>query len=65
MGKCDVPNNLQYISNMKFCCFSCIIALVHQNTPSGEFCWEKIEGNLRRANIKPSMDFGKNNTKPS
>ena len=25
-----------YISNRKFCCFSCIIALVHQNSPTVE-----------------------------
>ena len=49
------------ISNRKFCCFSCI----HQNSPTVEFLWEKIEGNLRRANTKPSVDFRMANMEPS
>ena len=28
----------------------------------GEFRWEKIEGNLRRANMEPSLDFRRANT---
>ena len=50
------------ILNRKYCCFSFIIAMVHQNSPIVEFWWEKIEGNLRRVNIEPSMDFRTANT---
>ena len=55
------------ISNRKFCCFSCIIliAIVHQNSPTVEFWQEKIEGNLRRANTEPSVDFRRANKDPS
>ena len=53
------------ISNMKFCFFSCLIAIVHQNLPTVEFWQEKIEGNLRRANMEPSVDFRKANKEPS
>ena len=53
------------ISNMKFCCFSCITAMVHQNSQTVEFWQEKIEGNLRRANTEPSVDFRRANTEPS
>ena len=53
------------ISNRKFCCFSCIIAMVHQNSPTVEFWHEKIEGNLRRANTEPSVDFRRANTEMS
>ena len=53
------------ISNRNFCCFSYIIAMVHQNSPTVEFWQEKIEGNLRRANTEPSVDFKKANTEPS
>ena len=52
------------ISNRKFCCFSFIIAMVHQNSPTVEFLQEKIEGNLRRANREPSVDFRRANTEP-
>ena len=45
--------------------FSCIITMVHQNSPNLEFWWEKIEGNLRRANTEPSIDFRRVNTEPS
>ena len=48
-----VLQNDHYISNRKFCCFSFIIAMVHQNSPTIEFWQEKIEGNLRRANTEP------------
>ena len=59
-----------------FFCFSCIIAMVHQNSPTMVFWQEKIEGNLkkantepyadfRRANMEPSVDFRKANTEPS
>ena len=58
-------NQSHSISNIKFCCFSCIIAMVHQNSPTVEFWQEKIEGNLRRANTEPSVDFRKANTEPS
>ena len=51
--------------NKKFCCFSFIIAMVHQNSPAVEFWQEKIEGNLRRANTEPSEDFRRTNTEPS
>ena len=30
--------------------------MVNRNSPTVEFWWEKIEGNLRRANTEPSMD---------
>jgi hypothetical protein len=53
------------ISNRKLCCFSCIIARVQQNSPTVEFWQEKIEGNLRRANTEPSVDFRKADTEPS
>ena len=56
---------LHYISNRNFCCFSYIIAMVHQNSPTVEFWQEKIEGNLRRANTEPSVDFRRANTEPS
>ena len=36
-----------------------------QNSPSVEFWWEKIEGNLRWANTEPSMHFRRANTEPS
>ena len=39
--------------------------MVHQSSPTVEFCWEKIEGNLKRANTEPSMDFRRANTEPS
>ena len=39
--------------------------MVHQNSPTVEFWWEKIEGNLRRANTEPSMDFRRANLEPS
>ena len=50
------------ISNRKFCCFSFIIAIVPQISPTVEFWQEKIEGNLRRANTEPSVDFRRANT---
>ena len=53
------------ISNRKFYCFFCIIAMVHQNSPTVEFWQEKIEGNLRRANTEPSVDFRRANTELS
>ena len=53
------------ISHRNFCCFSYIIAMVHQNSPTVEFWQEKIEGNLRRANTEPSVDFRRANTEPS
>ena len=39
--------------------------MVHQNSQTVEFCQEKIEGNLRRANAEPSVDFRRANTEPS
>ena len=36
--------------------------MVHQSV---EFWQEKIEGNLRRANTEPSVDFRRDNTEPS
>ena len=53
------------ISNRNFCCFSCIIAMVHQNSLTLEFWQEKIEGNLRRANTEQSVDFRRANAEPS
>ena len=53
------------ISNRKFFCFSCIIAMEHQNLPTVEFLKKKIESNLRRANTLPSVDFRRANTEPS
>ena len=50
------------ISYRNFCCFSYIIVMVHQNSPTVEFWQEKIESNLRRANTEPSVDFRKANT---
>ena len=50
-----------YILNRKLCCFSCIIVMVRQNSTTVEFWWEKIKGNLRRANTKPSLDFRRAN----
>ena len=48
-----------------FVAFSYIIAMVPQNSPTVEFWQEKIEGNLRRANTEPSVDFRRANTEPS
>ena len=42
--------------------FFCIIAMVHKNSPTVEIYQEKIEGNLRRANKEPSVDFRRANT---
>ena len=53
------------ISNRKFCCFSCIIAIVHHNSLTVILWQEKIEGNLRRANTEASVDFRRANTEPS
>ena len=53
------------ISNRKLCCFSYIIAMVHQNSQTVEFWQAKIEGNLRRANTEPSVDFRRTNTEQS
>ena len=61
----DASDIKHFISNRKFCCFSCIMAMVHQNSPTMESWQEKIEGNLRRANTEPSVDFRKANTEPS
>ena len=38
--------------------------MVHQNSSTVKFWWENIEGNLRRANTEPSMDFMRANTEP-
>ena len=61
----NLHHNLHSISNRKFCCFSFIIAMVHQNSPTVEFLHEKIEGNLKRANTEPSVNFRRANTEPS
>ena len=58
---CQLGNE-HSISNRKFCCFSYIIAMVHQNSPTVEFWQEKIEGDLRRANTEPSVHFRRANT---
>ena len=60
-----IGKNIHSISNRKFCCFSFIIAMVLQNSPTVEFWQEKIEGNLRSANTEPSVDFMRANTEPS
>ena len=39
--------------------------MVHQISPTMEFWQEKIEGNLRMANMEPSVDFRRANTEPS
>ena len=39
--------------------------MVHQNLPTVEFLQEKIEGNLRMANMEPSVDFRRANTELS
>ena len=52
-------------SDRKFCCFSCIIATVHNNSRTVKLWQEKIEGNLRRANTEPSVDFRRANMEPS
>ena len=39
--------------------------MVHHISPTVEFWQEKIEGNLRRANTEPSVDFRKANMEPS
>ena len=39
--------------------------MVHKNSTTVEFWQEKIEGNLRRANTEPSVDFRKANMEPS
>ena len=38
------------------------ISYLKYNSPTVEFWQEKIKGNLRRANTKPSVDFRKANT---
>ena len=60
-----MTRNTHSISNRNFCCFSYMIPMVHQNSPTVEFWHEKIEGNLRRANPEPSVDFRRANTEPS
>ena len=35
------------------------------SSPTVKFWWEKIEGNLRRANMEPSIHFRRANTEPS
>ena len=40
-------------------------AIVYYHSQTLEFWWEKIEGNLRRDNKEPSMDFARANTEPS
>ena len=42
-----------------------MIAMVHQNSPTVEFLWEKIEVGLRRANTEPSIDFRRANAETS
>ena len=42
-----------------------MIAMVHQKSSTVEFWHEKIEGNLRRTNTEPSVDFRRANTEPS
>ena len=59
------PEPSHSISNRKLCCFSYIITMVHQNSPTVEFWQEKIEGNLRRAITEPPVDFRRANTEPS
>ena len=39
--------------------------MVHQNSQTVKFWKETIEGNLRRANMEPSVDFRKANMEPS
>ena len=39
--------------------------MVHQNSPTVEFLQENIEGNLRRANTEPAVDFRRANTELS
>ena len=39
--------------------------MVHQNSPTVKFWQENIEGNLRRANTEPSVDFRRVNSEPS
>ena len=39
--------------------------MVHQNSPTVELCWEKIERSLRRANTESSMNFKRANMEPS
>ena len=41
------------------------MAIIRQNSLTVEFWWEKIEGNLRRPNTEPSMDFRRANTELS
>ena len=57
--------NAHYISNLESFGICFIIALVQQNSQTVEFCWENIEGNLRRANTERSMEFRRANTEPS
>ena len=39
--------------------------MVYQISPTLEFWWEKIEGNLRMAILELFMDFWRANTEPS
>ena len=59
------PSHFILFLNEKLCCFSCIIAKIHQNSSTVDFWWEKIEGNLRRANTELSIDFRRVNTELS
>ena len=61
---CLIKNN-HSISNRKFCCFSCIITMVHKNSPTAELWWGRLRKKLRRGNTEPSMGFRKANTEPS
>ena len=39
--------------------------MVHHYSSTVEFWQDKIDGNLRRANTEPSVDFWRANTEPS
>ena len=39
--------------------------MVPQNSQTVEFWQEKMDGNLRKANTEPSVDFRRANTEPS
>ena len=56
------PYQIFYLQIGSCIAFFCIIAMVHQNSLTVEFRWEKIEVNLRWANKEQSMDFRRANT---
>ena len=54
-----------YISNLRFCCFSCIIAMVHQNSQTVELWWEKIRVKTEEGQYGTAFGFKEGQYVPS